>query len=58
MRSVVNDNNFGTFSSQLKDNLVTLKREKEKWQASSWVMTLLEWYRSTAWRSIYQQPKS
>jgi len=55
MRSTLNDSNFNTMTSQLRENELTLRKEKQKWQASSWVFTLLEWHRTTAWRNIYQK---
>jgi hypothetical protein len=55
MRSTLNDDNFSSVTSQLRENEMTLRKEKQKWQASSWVFTLLEWHRTTAWRSMYQK---
>jgi len=55
MRSTINDDNFSSVTSQLRENELTLRKEKQKWQASSWVFTLLEWHRATAWRSMYQK---
>jgi len=57
LRSSVNDANYRDYSSKLRENEQTLRKEKEKWQASSWVFSLLEWHRANSWKSIFHGAK-